>query len=161
MLRVVNPLRHVTYRRLAPWPPLEDFMDMSLPERIKFVRLNLTPRKRKKTGRVPYLTLDEFATAVGATDRHGPMAWEKGRTPRDYAERIAALTPYPPSAVGGEGVEELLRDILGRRLRALEGEVVWLRGWVARGFEALGVAPELQGEAPPSQDDGARRLVRR
>lgn len=126
---------------------------MPLAQRIRFVRMNLATQRR---GRLAHMSLDEFAEAVGAKDRHRPMAWEKGQTPRDYARRIAALTPYPAAALGADGGEELLRATLGARLRALEGEVSWLRGWVTVGFEALGVSPELQGEAPPPLGDDAR-----
>lgn len=38
------------------------------------------------------------------------------------------------------------------RLGEVEGELDWLREWVTRGFDALGVAPELQGAARRSRD---------
>lgn len=150
----MNALRHVTYRKLAPWPPLEDFLDKPLGERIRLVRMNL--KRKTKGGRIPYLSVDEFAEAVGATSRHRVIGWEtKGETPRDYAEIIAKLTPYPAAALGADGEADLLRETYGRRLRSLEDDVRSLRAWVTRGFEALGVAPELRDEAPPPQADAA------
>lgn len=111
----------MTYRNLKPWPPLEDFIDQPLGERIRFVRTNL--KRKKKGGRIPYLSVDEFAEVVGATGRHRVIGWEtKGETPRDYAVAIANLTPYPPAALGGDGEVELLRETYGHRLRSLEGE---------------------------------------
>lgn len=93
---------------------------MDLKDRIRFIRRNLATRT--KGGRTKHMTLDEFAKAVGAKDRHRPIGWEKGQTPRDYAEQIAKLTPYPSAAVGGDGEAALLRETYGHRLRSLEGE---------------------------------------
>jgi len=101
-------------------------MDRPLSERIHFVRTNL--KRKTKGGRIAYLSVDEFAEAVGAKSRHRVIGWEKrGETPRDYANSIAALTPYPPEAVGGDGEAELLRETYGHRLGLLEREADWTR----------------------------------
>ncbi len=140
----MNASRHVTYRKLKPWPPLDDFMAMKLPDRIAFIRKNLATKK--KGGRIPYMTLDEFAEAVGATGRHRPIGWEKGQTPRDYAAKIAALTPYPPGAVGGDEEEEVEEATTARRLRSLEDELRVLRRMVVEGFALLGLQVELEAD---------------
>lgn len=131
-------------------------MGMTLPERIRFIRKNLVPA-RQKPGRSPHMTLDEFAVAVGAPDRHGPMAWEKGRTPRDYASQIARLTPYPSAAVGGDGGEELLRNTLGTRLRALEAKVSALPTHedLQRGLDTLRVAIDALANPGTGEDHAA------
>jgi hypothetical protein len=111
----------VSSETLRDWLPLEDLLGLPLGDRIRYVRTNLaTPRA---TARNPGMSHDDFAAAVGAPDRGAPIGWEKGRVPRAYRERIAALTPYPPAAFGGAGEAELVRETLGRRLRLLEAEV--------------------------------------
>lgn len=121
-------------------------MDQTLGERIRFVRTNL--KRKTKGGRIPYLSVDEFAQAVGATGRHRVIGWEtKGETPRDYAEAIAKLTPYPPAALGADGEAELLRETYGHRLRSLEGEADRTR----RMFAAL--LDHLELEIVPVDDE--------
>lgn len=139
----------MTYRNLAPWPPVDEFVLMPLADRIKFVRTNL--ERPTKGGRVKHLTLDEFAAAVGAKDRARPIGWEKGQKPRDYAKAIAELTPYTEAAFGGSGAEALVEESLGRRLRSLTGEVAFLRTNLELVLEALGI-PAV-GE-PPTRSEG-------
>lgn len=111
----------MTFPEIEPWVPLSDLMSLPRQERIAYVRKNLaTPRGN---ARQRHVTLDEFALAVGAPDRQAPMRWESGTTPRDYADRIAALTPYPAAAFGADGEAELVRETLGSRLRELEETV--------------------------------------
>lgn len=152
--RSVNDLRHVTYRNLAPWVPLDELLLMPLGKRIRYVRTNLA----SPGGRNAYMNQDDFAQAVGAPDRHRVIGWEKkGERPRDYAERIAALTEYPPAALGADGEAELFEETLGRTLRSLREEIAWMRSQLARAFAALGLPLELPEEVPPAQSDGAPR----
>lgn len=114
----------MTYQPLTEWISLDDLLSLERGKRIAYVRKNLAA---KRDGRAPeHLTLDEFAAAVGAKNRQRPIGWEKGETPRDYAERIAALTPYPPAAFGAPEEAELVRQTYGRRLEQLEARVAQL-----------------------------------
>jgi hypothetical protein len=150
--RSVDALRHVTYRNLAPWKPLDELLLMPLAKRILYIRKNLAGAGR----RVSYMNQDEFAAAVGAKDRHRVIGWEtKAETPRDYTKQISDLTPYPPAALGGEGEAELFEETLDLTLRSLRGEIVWMRSQLARAFVALGIPLELPEEEPPAQSDGA------
>lgn len=115
----------MTFRPRVAWQPLDVLMGMSIGDRVKYVRTNLAtdrPRARRE-----YLTHDEFAQAVGAPERQSVIRWEKGSTPKRYAERIAMLTPYPPAAFGAPGEAELVRESLGNRLREVEELVATLR----------------------------------
>lgn len=134
-------------------------MTLDRGERIKYVRTNLaSPRPNARRG---YMTHDDFAEAVGAPGREGVIAWEKGRTPRDYAEKIAVLTPYPAAAFGAPGEAELVRETLGIRLAAVEDEVARLRQQTESFAEAvLGRLAALEAvPAPASQRSGRRRTV--
>lgn len=133
-------------------------MDQPLGERIRFVRMNL--KRKTKGGRIPYLSVDEFAEAVGATGRHRVIGWEtKGETPRDYAAAIARLTPYPEEALGGDGEAELLRETYGHRLRSLEREADWTRRMFGAflGHLELEIVP-ADGDDPKAQPIQLRRV---
>lgn len=152
--RRVNALRHVTYRELDPWKPLDEIVLLPIGKRIRYIRTNLTFQETPAGRRFPYLTLDEFAAATGAKDRHRPIGWEKGQRPRDYAEAIAELTPYPAAAVGGAGAEELFADTVAALLRELRAEmeeqqVTQLR--VLRALDDAGIALPAPEEDPRSQ----------
>jgi len=97
---------------------LDDLLGLDLKKRILYVRTNLATKRQG--AREAHLSLDDFAAAVGAKNRQATMRWEKGATPRDYAERIAALTPYPPEAFGAAGEAEFVRESFWNRLLALE-----------------------------------------
>lgn len=112
----------MTYRVLTPWVPLEELLLKPLASRVAYVRMNLAPVQPAAGRRTAHLTLDEFAEATGAKNRHRPIGWESGQTPRDYAEAIAALTPYPAAALGGPGEEELFEVTLGGLLQELRAE---------------------------------------
>lgn len=114
----------MTYQPLTDWISLDDLLSLERGKRIAYVRKNLAANRDSRGPE--HLTLDEFAAIVGAKNRQRPIGWEKGETPRDYAERIAALTPYPPAAFGAPGEAELLRQTYGRRLRELEEKVAQL-----------------------------------
>lgn len=105
--------------------------------RLRYIRTNLAPQEGAEGRRVPHLTLDEFAIATGAKDRHRPIGWERGQRPRDYAEAIASLTPYPPAAVGGSGAEELFADTVSALLRELRDELEHQRQTQLRVLRAL------------------------
>lgn len=113
----------MTYRVLEPWVEEIVLLGMPLHERVRYVRTNLaSPRKGSRD---PWMSQEDFAEAVGASDRAVANRWERdgdGRasTPRSYAKKIAALTPYPPEAFGADGEAELVRRSLGTRLEALE-----------------------------------------
>lgn len=109
----------MTFKPIAPWVPLEELMSLPRGERIKYVRENL--KRPIPGGKFPHLNQDEFAVAVGGKDRHGPIRWEKGGVPRDYAGAIAALTPYPPAAFGADGEAELVQELFATRLARVEG----------------------------------------
>lgn len=154
----------MTFRPIEPWRSLDELLDLALNERVRYIRLNLSPNGQQSR-RVKHLTLDEFAAAVGAKNRQAPIEWEKGRTPRDYAEKIAALTPYPPAALGAPGEVELVRESFGRRLQELRDKIETegaqrdraIQGVVAQlaVFEAAleqiapGLVPQLTEEAVP------------
>lgn len=111
----------MTFQPREPWIPLDDLLSLELKQRVRYVRQNLpAPKPRVKP---EHMTLDEFADAVGAKNRQAPINWEAGRTPRDYASKIAELTPYPAEAFGAPGEAELLRQTYGRRLQAVEAEL--------------------------------------
>lgn len=127
----------MTYRNLAPWIPLDEFLLAPMGRRMKYVRTNLGPAKPKPGRRTRYLTHDEFAAAVGAKSRDRPIAWEKGQAPRDYAEEIAKLTPYPAEAFGAAGAEELFEVTIGGTLRSLRDEADGARLVLRAVLEAL------------------------
>lgn len=128
----------MTYRNLAPWIPLEELLLKPLRKRILYIRTNLAPMNGGENRRTPYLTQDEFAIAVGAPDRHRAIGWEKkGQAPRDYAGAIAALTDYPPAALGADGEEQLFEETLGGLLRSLRAEAERNRRTLARILSAL------------------------
>lgn len=111
----------MTYPPIEEWIPLDDLLGLERGKRIAYVRKNL---RSPRTGRRrPHLTLDEFADAVGAKNRQRPIDWEKGATPRDYADKIADLTPYPSEAFGAAGEAELVRQMFGRRLLVVEDQL--------------------------------------
>lgn len=128
---------------------------MALPrhERIKYVRTNL-PSPRDGS-RVNYMTHDDFAKAVGASSRTTTIRWESGTEPTQFAQAIAALTPYPPAAFGGEGAEALFEESTLRRLRSLEKDVREAVS-LARRALALLEAPDVRpgGAAPGSRRRG-------
>lgn len=150
-------LRDVTFRQVAPWKPLDELMTMPLRERIGYVRRNLATGRQAAPQ--PYLSHDDFAAALGITNRHTPIRWERDTSPARprpvYAARIAALTPYPAAAFGAAGEEALAQESFGRRLRSLEDEVDWLRSQLVRCAAALQL--ELQEDPPAARSDGARR----
>lgn len=115
-------------------------------DRVLYVRKNLA--NTRDSSREPWLNQDEFAAAVGAPGRQGPIRWESGGTPRDYAAKIAELTPYPAEAFGADGEAELVRSMLGNRLESLEGEMEWLRSQLLRCLSALGLEAEPRGGKP-------------
>jgi transcriptional regulator with XRE-family HTH domain len=95
------------------------------------------------------LTQEELADRAGI-DRSVYNALEKGRrkiTPT-YAERLAPHLKLkdprrllPPQDQPDEPDNPLTR------LAAAEDDIAFLQEWVAKAFESLGVAPELQAEA--------------
>lgn len=132
---------------LEPWVSLEVLMGMPLSARVMYVRKNLaTPRGGT---RHPYMTHDDFAEAVGATNRKTPITWEKGTKPRDYAARIAALTPYPATAFGAAGEADLVQASLGSRLESLEETVEELHRIQQALLDELGLAPGRGGKLAP------------
>lgn len=112
-------MRYVTFRPLSPWVPEEVLMSMSLGARVKYVRTNLA--NDRPGAHVPYMTHDDFVTAVGASNAKTPITWEKGSSPRDaYAAKIAALTPYRAAAFGAAGEIDLMRELFEHRLERTE-----------------------------------------
>lgn len=113
---------------------------MTLGDRVKYVRDNLVASHNgSRSLRAKGLTQDEFARAIGAKDRHAVIPWEaNAREPRDYFERIAALTPYPAEAFlrNGDqaGVSLVTIDL---RLRRLEAKVDEAAGKSADSLLAL------------------------
>lgn len=101
-------LRHMTFDDLG-WLPFADFLELPLGQRVKYVRTQLG------------LTQDEFARAVGTSSgRQAVIGWEKGREPRDFAEGIAGLTPYPAAAFRRSEEGAISLATLDLRLRSLE-----------------------------------------
>lgn len=148
-------LRHVTYRNLSPWKPLDELLLMPMKARIAYIRKNLGPARPAAGRRQPYLTLDEFAIATGAKSRDRPIGWEKGQNPRDYAGAIAALTQgaYPPAALGADGEAELFEETIGRTLRSLREEAAGTRTALLAVLGALaehGIQVQLDPAAPGS-----------
>lgn len=126
---------------------------MTVTEGDKWAAQQLRARREKKK-----LTQERLAD-LAEIDRSAYNALENGRrkiTPT-YAERLAPYlglsdhrTLLPPADQPKQPDDPL------SRLAELEAEVAWLREWVARGFETLGVAPELQAEARQALGDRER-----
>lgn len=125
------------------WINIDVLMGMALPERVRYVRENLE------------MSQPAFAKAVGASSREIVSRWERldrPSRPRNYAAKIAGLTPsYPPQAFGAEGEAELVRTSLGTRLRALEVR-----------FETfVEAASERQADREVGRGPSTRRSTRR
>lgn len=103
---------------MKPWIPIEDLMGMSIHERVSYIRRNLQSTKPKAPQE--HMSHADFAKAVGSSNEKVAFRWEATSTPKRFAARIAALTPYPAAALGATGETELVRETLGSRLRALE-----------------------------------------
>lgn len=150
----------MTFRPLAPWIPLDDLLAKPLYARVKYVRENLaTSRDRSQN---PYLSHDDFAAAVGSTQRGSAIRWEKprvekGSAPKRYAKAIAKFTPYPPEAFGAPGEAELVQETLGRRLRLLEARYGWLRSQMI--VLAARASVELELELEPQDDQAAEQVA--
>lgn len=120
---------------------------MPLADRVKYVRKNLAPWIGGSSRRAIGMNQDEFATAVGAPDRHPVIRWEKGAEPRDYAERIAALTPYPAEAFLRNEEAGLSLATIDLRLRSLEPVLDEVVGLVRESVTLLREAQRQVGEA--------------
>jgi DNA-binding XRE family transcriptional regulator len=84
----------VTARECAPWLARPDFLELSVADRVRYVRRNL--RGRAQDGG---MTQPELAAAVGIRDsrHHTIINWEKGKSePKRYKKSLSDLTPYEP-----------------------------------------------------------------
>ncbi len=132
----------------VPWVSYADLLAMPLGDRVKYVRTNLGPNGNVAASRRALgMNQDEFATAVGAPDRHADIRWEKGTEPRDYAERIAALTPYPAEAFLRTEEAGLSLATIDLRLRSLEPVLDEVVGLVRESVTLLREARRQVGEA--------------
>lgn len=134
--------------------PLHELLLKPMEKRIRYIRQNLAPAKPMPGRRIDHLTLDEFAEAVGANNRHRPIGWEtKGEMPRDYAEAIAKLTPYPPAAVGADGAEDLFEETIGGLLRSLQEQADMTRAAlipILKALDGAGIRVQLSEEVARS-----------
>ena len=122
---------------------------MTLGARVKYVRDNLVAsRNGDQPRRVKGLTQDEFAHAIGAKDRHAVIPWEANkREPRDYAERIAALTPYPAEAFLRNEEAGVSLATIDLRLRSLETALDEAGGLMREALALLRESRRQAGEA--------------
>ena len=132
-----------------PWIRYADLLERKLGARVKYVRDNLVAgHNGNRPRRVKGLTQDEFAHAIGAKDRHAVIPWEAhNREPRDYAERIAALTPYPAEAFLRTEDAGLSLATIDLRLRSQETVLAEVVALVREALALLRESRPQAGEA--------------
>lgn len=130
----------------------EEFLTLTLPERIKWLHGPHGPRGR--------LSHDRFAKILGTT-RQSVINWEKGANePRGYREKLAEFSGFSPEAFSRRGAEEPAAESIGGRLEALEAAVEQQGRETTRALRALTRAIErlerrLDAEDPPATVAGS------
>lgn len=130
---------------------LEDFLTLTLPQRIVWLHSKDGPRGR--------LSHDKFA-AILDTSRQTVISWEKGTEPKDYADKLAKFSGFPSWAFLRRAAEAPAAETIALRLQSLADEIDELRGLLLRGFSALApLLPQSQQralEVPPSRRQHAQ-----
>jgi len=123
----------------------EDFLTLTLPDRIKWLR--------SPEGPAGELSHDRLGKALG-TSRQVVIGWEKDAGPEPaprFRDALAKFSGFPAAAFSRRLSERPAADSLGRRLEELAD-------LVGRGFLALGVTPDQlrpSGEARLRRDPQA------
>lgn len=124
----------------------DDFLTLTLPERIKWLHGKDGPRG--------FLSHDSFAKVLG-TSRQVIIDWEKGAQPgKRYRDKLAKFSGFRPEVFARREAEALEKEMVGRRLRSLEGEVRYMYDQLTVAFGALGLELAPREEQPHPQAAG-------
>lgn len=125
----------------------DDFLTLTLPNRIKWLHGPNGPRGK--------LSHDKFAKVL-KTSRQTVINWEGGAQPGEtYRKRLASFSGFRAEVFSRREAEALEKEMVGRRLRSLEGEVRWLGEQLATAFGSLGLELAPRAEQPPLEAAGA------
>lgn len=147
----VNASRHVTYRERNPWIPYAELLEKPLPDRMRYVRGNITTEEGG-----PELTQPEFVAAVGGglkSGHHAVVRWEKhGQQPRiETREALARITPYPADAFLREPGAGVSLASIDARLQSLEGDLAKLTTLLEEALGLLRASPRRASQGSGSQ----------
>lgn len=108
---------------------LEEFVTLTLPDRIRWLHSEDGPRGR--------ISLDALASILG-TKRQTIIGWEKyGREPTRFADALAQFSGFPPWAFRRRGAEEAAEETTLALLRELRGSVEDSANQTALALEAI------------------------